>query len=312
MDWTKVKNEAWDYFMITVGTMIFLSAWVCFMIPNELTAGGLTGACAIIQYTTGIPASYSNLVLNGILLIIASIILGKSFGVKTIYVIVLSSVLLEAGSKIEWLHAVPGNFLYIKDTIMIPIIGGLLEALGISTIIKHGGSTGGTDILALIINKFWPISPGKVYLVTDFFIITSLLFLPGKTLQEMLYGYIMMYTYSLVIDPLLLGKKNAVQVLVFSEKYNEIADFIMHKMERGVTALNAVGWYTQSEKKVLLVLIRKSEMPDLNKAVKEIDPKAFVSICPASGVYGEGFEEIKTGVERKKKKELDAKEYTNV
>ena len=155
--------------------------------------------------------------------------------------------------------------------------------------------------MALIVNKFWPVSPGKVFFFVDLFIIASILLVPGKNFQDMIYGYIAMVTFSVGIDYMLLGSKSTVQILVFSQQYQKIADYIIKDMDRGVTALNAIGWYTKEEKKVLLILVRKSQLPMLTKAIKSIDRKAFVSVSPASGVYGEGFEEIKTGLNRKRK-----------
>ena len=186
---------------------------------------------------------------------------------------------------------------------MIPIVGGLLEAVGVGLIFQRGGSTGGTDIAALVLNKFWPISPGKVYLYSDIFIIASVLLIPGKTFEDMIYGYLAMITFSFMLDFVLLGSKSTVQVLVFTQKYEEMADYMMAKLHRGVTALKAVGWYTKQDKNVLLIVARKSQMPELSKAIKHIDDKAFVSVSPASSVYGEGFDQLKTGIEKKKKAE---------
>ena len=188
---------------------------------------------------------------------------------------------------------------------MIPIVGGLLEAVGVGLIFQRGGSTGGTDIAALVLNKFWPISPGKVYLYSDIFIIASVLLIPGKTFEDMIYGYLSMITFSFMLDFVLLGSKSTVQVLVFTQKYEEMADYMMAKLHRGVTALKAVGWYTKQDKNVLLIVARKSQMPELSKAIKHIDDKAFVSVSPASSVYGEGFDQLKTGIEKKKKAEKD-------
>ena len=169
----------------------------------------------------------------------------------------------------------------------------------IGLILHYGGSTGGTDIVALIVNKFWPVSLGKSYFYMDIFIIASILFLPGKSVQDMIYGYIAMITFSYMVDFMLLGRKSTVQVLIFSEKYEKIADYIIKSMDRGVTALKSVGWYTKQDKNVLLVLVRKTQLSDLTRVVKELDKNAFMSISPASGVYGEGFEEIKTGFTKK-------------
>ena len=150
-------------------------------------------------------------------------------------------------------------------------------------------------------NKFWPLSPGKVYLYSDVFIIASVLLIPGKTFEDMIYGYIAMITFSFMLDFVLLGSKSTVQVLVFTQKYEQMADYIMKNMRRGVTVLKAVGWYTRTEKNVLLILVRKSQMPELSKGIKAIDDKAFVSVSPASSVYGEGFDELKTGIPKKAK-----------
>ena len=157
---------------------------------------------------------------------------------------------------------------------------------------------------ALVINKFWPVTPGKVYLYSDLFIIASVLLIPGKTFEDMIYGYIAMVTFSFMLDFVLLGSKSTVQLLVFTNKPDEMADYMMNTMHRGVTALKSVGWYTKKEKNVLLIVARKSQMPELSKAIKFIDDKAFVSVSPASSVYGEGFDELKTGIAKKKKDDV--------
>jgi len=299
------KKKVWeilrDYFLITVGVLIYVVSWTSFMIPNGVASGGLTGICTILEMGTGIPVAYSYVVLNAILIILGTVVLGRGFGFRTIYAIILATVLFKVMPEVDALISLPDHPLYISEKVLIPIIGGLIEAIGISIIMGKGGSTGGTDILALIVNKFWPVSLGKVFMYCDVFIIASILLVPGKTLQDMIYGYIAMFTFSMGVDWILMGRKSTVQLLIFSEHYNEIADYIIKVLDRGVTALNAVGWYTQADRKVLLVLVRKTQLPELKKAVKTVDPKAFMSVSPASDVFGEGFEEIKTGIQRKKK-----------
>ncbi|MBQ2102778.1 MAG: YitT family protein [Bacteroidales bacterium] len=303
MDRKVIRSVVWDYIIITVGALLYVVAWTSFLIPNGIASGGLTGACTIIEMATRglIPVGWSFPALNALLIIIATLILGKGFGFRTIYAILVSTLLFDVMPKVDVLLSLPGHLLYLDEKILVPVIGGIVEAIGIGLILSRGGSTGGTDIFAMIINKFWPVSPGQVYLYFDLFIIASVLLIPGKTFQDMMYGYLAMISFSLVVDYVLLGRKSSVQVLIFSEKFTDIADFIIHEMDRGVTAINAVGWYTQSEKKVLLVLARKSQLHEITKAVKGVDPKAFMSVSPASDVYGEGFEEIKTGIDRKKK-----------
>lgn len=290
-----------EYIILSFGTLMYCLAWESFLIPNNVASGGLTGLCTIIQFATQgfIPVSYSFIVLNVILLAIAFFVLGRGFGFKTIYCILLSAILFEVLPQFTFLKSIPGEPLYINEKVLIPLIGGLMEAVGIGIIIHYGGSTGGTDIVALIVNKFWPVSPGKTYLYTDLFIISSIIFLPGKTVQDMVYGYIAMVTFSYMVDFVLLGRKSTVQVLIFSQHYDKIADYIMKDMDRGVTAIKSIGWYTKQDKSVLLVLVRKTQLAELTKAVKTLDKNAFISVSPASSVYGEGFEEIKTGVDSK-------------
>ena len=200
-----------------------------------------------------------------------------------------------------FLQAVPGNALAVGEKVLVPIIGGLLEAVGLALIILRGGSTGGTDILALIVNKFWPVTLGRFYLVADFIVITLLLLVPGHCFTDVIYGYITMGVCAYVLDLIMLGKESSVQILVFSNQYARIADYINNEMERGVTALEAMGWYTKEDRKVLIIVLRRTELSQLVKTVKAIDPKAFVTVVPANSVYGEGFGEMKTGIDLKKK-----------
>jgi len=299
----KVLITIFDYIVITVGVVLFVMAWTSFLLPNNMIDGGLTGASALLSMVTGISVDIWYFSINTLLLILAWIILGRGFGIKTIYAIVLSSALfrLFGSESMSFLEAVPGNPLAVSEKVLIPIIGGLLEAIGLALIIMRGGSTGGTDILALIVNKFWPVTLGKFYLVADFVVITLLLFIPGHCFTDVIYGYITMGVCAYVLDLIMLGKEASVQVLVFSEHYPKIADYINNEMERGVTALEALGWYTQEQRKVLMIVIRNTELSDLVKKIKEIDPKAFVTVVPANNVYGEGFGEMKTGIELKKK-----------
>ena len=155
----------------------------------------------------------------------------------------------------------------------------------------------------MMINKYWPVSPGRVYLYTDVLIIASLFLIPGTELIDVVYAYIIMLGFSFGIDFVLLGNKSSVQILVFSQHYEKIADHIINDVHRGVTALQSVGWYSQKESKVLLIISRKYQMNEVIKEIRNIDPKAFVSVSTAMSVYGEGFEEVKTGYKKDKKKE---------
>ena len=300
----KVLVGIFDYLVITIGVVLFVVAWTSFLLPNNMIDGGLTGASALLGMVTGISVDVWYFGINILLLVLAWFILGKAFGVKTVYAIVLSSALFRflGDESMRCLWSVEGELFYVGDGLLVPIIGGLLEAVGLSLIIIRGGSTGGTDILALIVNKFWPITIGRFYLMADFVVISLLMFVPGHNFTNVVYGYVTMGVCAYVLDLIMLGKESSVQVLIFSDKIKNIADYITRDMQRGVTALKAIGWYTQEDRQVLMVMLRKNEFPELVKVVKEIDHKAFVTVIPANNVYGEGFDEMKTGLKRKKKK----------
>ena len=302
MKTTKVLSVLWDYFLITVGSVIFCMAWTSFMIPNGLTSGGLTGLCTILQYGLGIPVGVTYPLLNAVLLILGFLSLGKGFGFKTIYVIGLTSVLFEVLPQFQGLEVL------MDEKLLVALVGASLESVGIGLVLLRGGSTGGTDIAAMIINKYWPVSPGKVYLYSDIFIIASLLFVPEKGLVDLIYAFVVMLGFSFGVDYVLLGNKSSVQILVFSSKYKEIADHILYNLDRGVTALQSVGWYSQKESKVLLIIARKQQMNEVVHEIKNIDKRAFISVSTAMSVFGEGFEEVKSGIKSIKdnnKKEIN-------
>ena len=294
-----------EYLILTIASFIFAAAWECFMIPNGMSAGGMMGLCTIIQYATGdlIPAQVSYIAINAVLMVIAVLAMGIGFGFKTIYCIVVSTLAMSLISGIEALHSMPGEFLYIDEKVLVPIFAGVLEAVGIGLILRYGGSTGGSDIVALMINRYWPVSLSTTFLIMDLFICAALLLLPGKTFSDMCYGLEMVVVFSFMVDIVVGGKKSSYQLFVFSDRYKEIADYIIYKMERGVTLLQAQGWYTKKPREVLMILISQKELPSLNRVIKEIDPKAFMSISNTNNVYGEGFEEMKTGVKLTKKKQ---------
>lgn len=302
----KVLKTIWEYIVLTFATFVFTVSWEAFMIPNGMSAGGIMGVCTILEFATGgfIKASLSFFIINAFLILLAVLVFGIGFGFKTIYCIVMSSVFLWLVSDWGWLHSIPGNFFYVEDKTLVPIIAGIFEALGIGLAIRSGGSTGGTDIIALIINKYWPISLSGVFFVSDFIVvIAQLLLRPGfgsyvgdpKTFNDVMYGILEIVTFALTIDLFTVGGRKTMQLLVFTEKYQEIADYVCNTMERGVTVLKAQGWFTRRDRNVLLILLTRQELSSLSKVVNAIDSKAFLSVSAAAGVYGEGFEQIKTG-----------------
>ncbi len=295
----------WEYLVLTIAAFIFAFAWEGFMIPNGMSAGGMMGLCTVVQYATGgaIPASTSYIVVNAALILAAVLLMGIGFGFKTIYCIAISSLAMSLIASTPALHSIQGQFFYVRESLVIPVLAGVLEATGLGLIIRYGGSTGGTDILALMINKYWPISLSTVFLISDFVIIFLILFIPEKTFADMIYGLIEIVVFTMFIDTIVGGRRSSYQLLVFSDKYEEIADHIINNMDRGVTLLKGQGWYTKNDRNVLLILISQKQFPALSKVIKDMDPRAFISVTNTHNVFGEGFDEIKTGINRKKKKQ---------
>ena len=302
-----ILRTVWEYLTLTIACFIFAMAWECFMIPNGMSAGGMMGLSTVIQYATGglVPAQYTYFGINAILIVVAVIAMGIGFGFKTIWCIVVSSLFMQLISGLPAMHAIPGSFFFMEERLLIPVVAGVFESVGLGLVLRYGGSTGGTDIIALMVNKYWPVSLSTVFLLSDVVICALLLLLPEKNFSDMCYGLVEVVIFSIVIDIVVGGKRSSYQLMVFSEKFDSIADHIIHNMDRGVTVLKAQGWYTKSDKNVLLILINQRQLSDLSRVIKEIDPRAFMSISPTHNVYGEGFEEIKTGVPIKKKKKND-------
>lgn len=299
MKTSKFLPVIWDYFLMTVGSILFCLAWTSFIIPNGLSSGGLTGFCTIIQYGTGIPVGWTYPILNILLLILGFLSLGKAFGIKTIYVIALTSVLFEV------LPMFPQLEVHMDEKLLVALVGAAMESVGLGVVLLRGGSSGGTDIVAMMVNKYWPVSPGRVYLMTDVIIISCMLLVPGKGLVDMIYAYVIMLGFSFGVDFVLLGNKSTVQILVFSANYKEIGDHIIHNVRRGVTALESVGWYSQNPGKVLLIIARKHQMNEVINEIRKIDKKAFISVSTAMSVFGEGFEEVKTGIKTKRNNQIE-------
>ena len=316
--WTVVKEWA----LVTLGILIYVTGWALFLMPNNLVGGGVSGISSMIQYATGgaIQMGYSYFVLNAILIILAVVVIGMGFGAKTIYAIILASVGLRFLPDL-----IPTEIIQTlamqNGKLMSTLCGGVMAGIGIGMSISNGGSTGGTDIIALIYTKYRNVSPGKVILYIDFVIILSSLLIPsivpdldpatGKQLigpdgeplthlmpfsekvTTVIYGLILVTVNGRVIDSYLSGSQQSVQLFILSKHYAEIADSITHDLHRGVTVLDGKGWYTKEPAEVLMVITRKTDVNLFLRQIKAIDPNAFLSVSSVNGVYGRGFEAIK-------------------
>ena len=303
LDSSTILRGVKEYLIITFGLLIYTAGWAIFLTPNNLIGGGVSGISAIIQYATGIKMGYSYFVINAVLLIISLFIIGPSFGVKTVYAIILASVCLNVFQTIMP-ESIIQDFALSNGKLMCSIIGGSMAGLGIGLSISQGGSTGGTDIVALIITKFRNISPGRIILTMDVFIIASSLLFPsydtaGQAISFdtkfsiAVYGMIIVTVCGYVVDLYLAGSKQSVQLFILSRHFEEIADMIAKDFHRGVTVLNGEGWYTKQPASVLMVITRKTDLNLLLRSIKRVDPEAFLSISSVSGVYGQGFDSIK-------------------
>lgn len=301
--WIGVK----EYFLITLGVTMYVMGWIIFLIPNNMIGGGVTGLGSIVQYATNgvIKIGYTYFVVNAGLLVAALFTLGRSFGAKSIYAILLTSVLLNAAQGI-FPDQIIQTLALDNGKLMCTIMGGIMVGIGIGLSMSQGGSTGGTDIIALIVNKYRNVSPGRMILILDAVIILSSLLVPSymadgslmswpDKITTVVYGFILITIVSTVLDLYLTGSRQSVQIFVLSPKYAEIADAITSELHRGVTVFNGKGWYTKHDTEVVMVVTRKADLNVFLKCINSIDPNAFISVSSVTGVYGQGFDKFKSG-----------------
>ncbi len=285
----KDKNPFWkglqSYSIITFALFVNALAWTAFLLPSEIVGGGVTGASALLYYATGIPVAVTFFLTNLVLIIFGIKSLGFGFGVKTVY---SAGVLSLFFAILQPLITEP----IVDDRFMSAIIGGIMGGASVGLVFTQGGSTGGTDIIAMIINKYRNISHGRIILYLDLVIISSS-YLLFQSLEVMVYGYVTMAVASYSIDMLLMGHRRSVQLFIFSPKYEEIAEHIANDIGRGVTLLNGQGWYSKEKSAVLMVVVRRHETSIVFRSIKAIDPDAFISVSNVMGVYGKGFDPIK-------------------
>ena len=290
------KQIVMSYVIITLGLMIYTFGWSAFMLPARIVGGGVSGLPAILYYAVGIhiPIGILNLVFNGILVTIGFKILGSKFGANTIYGIIMSSVFFimwQQGLQVDRLFQNPDGTMQF-DPFMCAIIGGALCGLGIGLSFIMGGNTGGTDIIALIVTKYYNISPGRVIMLIDIVIVGCSYFVSGK-LGNVVYGYVVMGVMTYVLDMVLDGNKQSYQIMVFSLKNAEIGEAVTKEVGRGATLLDAEGCYTKQGQKVLLMMVHRTDKAHVMQIIHRLDENAFISVSKAQGVYGKNFEKLK-------------------
>jgi len=281
----KLQSVIKDYSIMLVGLILYVLSWNLFLIPSQITGGGISGLAAVIFYSTKIPIGITYFAINVVLIAIALKVLGSNFGVKTVFNMVALTLLFAIPQDLF-----PGAL--IKDNFLAAVLGGMMGGVGIGIVFSRGGSTGGTDIIAMMINKYRNISPGRIILYCDVIIIGSSYFLV-HSIDKMVYGFVSMAVVSYTLDSFLSGSNASAQIFIFSPKYEEIADFINTESFRGVTVIDGTGWYTQQNIKILMTIVRKKETSIIFRMVKEIDPNAFISMASVMGVYGQGFDKLR-------------------
>ena len=295
---SKIGRELKDYVAITIGIMCYALGWAAFLLPYQISTGGVTGISALIYYVTGIEIQVSYFVINAIFMVFALRILGLKFCIKTLYAIPVLTfflwffqVLLKDDAGNLPLLLGPGQ------EFMACVVGASMTGFGIGFVFINNGSTGGTDILAWIVNKYKDISLGRLVMYGDIIIISSCYFI-FHDWKRVLFGFCVLFVMSVVIDYVVNSNRQSVQFLIFSKKHEEIAEVITKELRRGVTLLDGTGWYSKQSMKVVVVLAKKNQSTDIFRMVKDIDENAFISQSNVVGVYGEGFDKLKV----KKKK----------
>lgn len=286
-------DEVKDYIFISLGCAFYCVGFCLFMLPYEFTPGGMTGVSAIIYYATGFPAQYSYFIINAVLLAIGLKILGFKFFTKTIYATL--NITFFLGIIQDLIRQSDGTLPQVvgDQPFMAAVLGACIEGAALALVFINNGSTGGTDIIAAIVNKYRNFSMGRVLMWLDF-IIVSCSFFVFHDWNKVVTGYVILLISMILLDYTMTSATQSVQFTIISDKHEEIARRIGEEVQRGVTELHGQGWYSKQERRVLIVMARRRESQQIFRLIKRIDNKAFVTMTKVVGVYGEGFDHIKT------------------
>lgn len=286
MDKSLIWQEVKSHIIITVAIIISAIGWTGFLIPSNMLGGGVTGLSTIIYWVTGLPTGISIFALNAILILIAFKSLGRRFALSTIYSVIVTSVVFYIFQEYVFLAPI------IEDRFLSAVLGAGLNGVACAFIFLEGSSTGGTDIIVMMINKYRNITLGRLTLFINVAIISCSYFV-FRDLELLIYSYVGLMVTSYTMDLTMNGSKQSVQMFIFSQKPDEIADMVGNEVHRGVTMIKGTGWYTKTENNIVMVVVRKTESQRVIRIVKQLDPAAFVSVNTVMGVYGKGFEMMK-------------------
>ena len=280
-------RDVFEFLMIALAMVIGSFGWCAFLLPHHITIGGIAGIASVIQWGFDIPVQYTYLIINGILLFVALKILGWKFCVRTIF-----AVLVFASSTSILREVFAEHALFANEPFLACVVGGVLLGIGVSIALQYNASSGGSDVIAAMIHKYRDISLGRGILVCDLCIITSS-YLVLENWEKVIYGYIVLFVMTYMVDYLISGMRGSVQFFVISEHWGEIGTAINNDVDRGCTLIEARGFYTGKKVGMLFIIARRSEAHSIYQVIDEIDPNAFVSQGVVNGVYGMGFDRMK-------------------
>ena len=281
-----------DYVYIVIGLIIYAVGFTCFMLPYEITSGGVSGISGLIYYSTGFNAAFSYLIINVFLMLIAWKTMGWQYCLRTLFATLVITFLIDYGQTL--ITGESGEMMKIigEQKFMACVLGGCLEGLGLGLTFLAGGSTGGTDIIASAINKHHSISLGRLLLIMDI-VVVSCNWVVIHDIETLVVSYSTMFVSMNMVDYVINGARQSVQFMIISDRYEAIATRISNELERGCTVMEANGWYSKQRKPVLLVMAKKYERRDIYRIIHHEDPNAFVTMSNVEGVFGEGFDKIK-------------------
>ena len=295
---TALKKEVMEYGMVAIGTFMYGIGVTVFMLPYKLATGGLAGICALIYYATGLEIEISYAIINTVLLLSSAKLLGWKFSVKSLWGYGLITFWLWLCQRIfedPVTHELP-FILGENEAFMGCLLCAFIEGFALALCFNANGSTGGTDIIAAVINKYRDVSLGMAIMVTDIIIVGSSWWVLHDV-RKIIFGFVLLIVSALTLDYCTRRFHQSIIVYIFSRNYKRISDAIS-KAGFGLTVIDGTGWWTKTERKVLMCVCTKRHSREVFEIVNSVDPTAFVSITNAQNVYGEGFDMMKMKMKR--------------
>ncbi len=308
--------DAKDYFFIILGLTMYAFGFTAFVLPHKVVMGGMAGLGSVVYFATQrlheagyfpfvIPVAVTMYAVNFLLLCIAFRIVDRTFTVRTLFGMTAISILIGVLQPIcSPLELMP------DEKLLSLLLGSALMGAGIGTVFIHNGSSGGTDIIAAMVSKRSNVTIGRTMMICDFFIVGSAYFILRYPISEIVLGLLVTVLVGYMCDLVINSNRQAVQFIIFSQKWQEIADAIISDANRGCTVIDAMGWYSHQPVKMLLVMCRKIESVTIYRIIKSIDPSALVTQGNVNGVYGKGFDTMKVSASQHSNKRPRNKKTT--